>query len=267
MKNFIYTGIVIVLLLAIITVSHGIVVPSDSSSGEPISCVFTGINNQTFDLKKLKPFTYNDTKNDNNYSFNLCSGFTGNQPCAGVGTYENSICVILKASTKTATQTYLGSYERLSQITPSSADYNLTLTYGGGAKCGMLAEISTVNFMCNNDLEEGESQVLSIAGTMQGTCYSKFTFVVQSSLFCEPVEAKKGLSGGDVFLIIFFCGFGAYFILGAVILAIKGHRGKDLIVNKHFWHSFFSLVGDGFGFIKSKITGHHHSSGDYEQVK
>jgi len=63
------------------------------------------------------------------------------------------------------------------------------------------------------------------------------------------IPKKKGLSGGSVFLIIFFCGFFVYFAAGIGWNAYHGATGVEMIPNVEFWKDLPFLVKDGFMFV------------------
>jgi len=64
------------------------------------------------------------------------------------------------------------------------------------------------------------------------------------------------LSGGTVFLIIFFGGIALYFLAGVIYLGpVKGMRGKEMIPNLNFWVMVPGLIQDGATFTITKIKG------------
>lgn len=72
-------------------------------------------------------------------------------------------------------------------------------------------------------------------------------------------NGKKKLTGGEVLLIIFFCGFLIpYLAFGALYMRMRhGASGADLIPNRELWMSIPGLIKDGFRFTMSgfKTTG------------
>eukprot|EP01092_Planopodium_desertum_P014843 TRINITY_DN760_c0_g2_i1.p1 TRINITY_DN760_c0_g2~~TRINITY_DN760_c0_g2_i1.p1 ORF type:complete len:267 (-),score=85.03 TRINITY_DN760_c0_g2_i1:60-860(-) len=75
-------------------------------------------------------------------------------------------------------------------------------------------------------------------------------------------EHKKGkLTGGDIFLIIFFVGFGVYFIVGIIVKkAVFKAEGKDILPNSGFWTGLPGLIKDGFMFIVNKTCRRNYSA-------
>jgi len=71
-----------------------------------------------------------------------------------------------------------------------------------------------------------------------------------------PGTVPSGLSPGDVMLIIFFCGFGVYFIIGILVKRFHmGETGAQMIPNVEFWSGLPGLVKDGFMFLINKCRG------------
>jgi len=66
----------------------------------------------------------------------------------------------------------------------------------------------------------------------------------------------SAISGGSIFLIIFFSAFALYFLIGIAVMAgVKGQRGKEMVPNVEFWISVPGLIQDGATFTISKIKG------------
>lgn len=80
----------------------------------------------------------------------------------------------------------------------------------------------------------------------------------------EKNNPKKGVSGGDVILIIFFCGvLLPYLVFGALFMKYRrGASGLDLIPNREFWMEVPGLIKDGFMFT---IRG-FKTSNSYSQI-
>ena len=81
---------------------------------------------------------------------------------------------------------------------------------------------------------------------------SPATFVLSTSVVC----AASGLSGGDVFLIIFFVGGFLYVAVGALVKHKRYNAtGKDMMPNIDFWQDLPHLLKDGFRFTFQKCCG------------
>jgi len=78
---------------------------------------------------------------------------------------------------------------------------------------------------------------------------------------------SSGLSGGSVFLIIFFVSLFVYFAAGAGYNYYQGKEGAEIIPQVEFWKDLPFLVKDGavFSFerIRGLVTG---GGGSYNQV-
>eukprot|EP01060_Flectonema_neradi_P030088 TRINITY_DN42_c1_g1_i5.p1 TRINITY_DN42_c1_g1~~TRINITY_DN42_c1_g1_i5.p1 ORF type:complete len:187 (+),score=39.22 TRINITY_DN42_c1_g1_i5:52-612(+) len=77
-----------------------------------------------------------------------------------------------------------------------------------------------------------------------------------------PSKSDDGITGGGVFLIIFFVGGFLYFAIGAAFMfKVKGERGVNVIPHVNFWKDLPTLMKDGALFLKSKIC-----RGSYQSV-
>ena len=63
-------------------------------------------------------------------------------------------------------------------------------------------------------------------------------------------DGAGGLSGGDVFLLIFFLG-GALYVGVGMLYNYKRHnaQGWDMVPNIAFWRELPSLIKDGFRYV------------------
>ena len=77
-------------------------------------------------------------------------------------------------------------------------------------------------------------------------------FQIETAITCVG-GAAAGLSGGDVFLIIFFVGGFSYIAIGMLIKRQRFQaQGWDLVPNIDFWRELPSLMKDGFRFVYQK---------------
>jgi len=85
-----------------------------------------------------------------------------------------------------------------------------------------------------------------------------FTFIWKNQVGCTaPVNngggKKAKITGGDVILILFFCGGFVYLAAGFAIQRFARHMtGWDQVPNKDFWVGFGGLIKDGGRFITLK---------------
>ncbi|KAM9989545.1 hypothetical protein ACTFIY_005592 [Dictyostelium cf. discoideum] len=212
------------------------------------NCSFNATDGNIYDLSSIGYLEYNypatSAVPNRIIALNLCTALTGTQPC---GTNPKPTYICQKDSA--TSQTGMGlTANTPSQLQPSANDTMVSLQYTG-VLCGMNNIKTIVNIECGSD-----DKITSVTqGTLKSnSCSVQNTIIIQSNLFC-PSSPKSGLSGGDIFLIIFFCGFGAYFIFGIAIQCYRGKRGAEAVPNVEFWKSFGALIKDGVGFIKSKI--------------
>jgi len=86
-----------------------------------------------------------------------------------------------------------------------------------------------------------------------------FTITVQAKNGCKlkVTPSESGLSGGSIFLIVFFVGLATYFLLGALIKwrLMGTPAGVDMIPNVEFWTELPGYILDGFRFTRGKIFG------------
>ncbi|EGG18719.1 hypothetical protein DFA_04215 [Cavenderia fasciculata] len=217
-----------------------------ASSEEIRPCVFKAGEN-IVDLNELTTDTINYSNDLGNFSLSVCSFVSGT---ATVNCGQSSICYKDAGTAKTLKiGSHLSAHEFQNR---NGSDFGVK--FGLGDQCGMYKITTDILFYCQQGTSGTITNAIRSPLQVGAACYRNFTLSVGASYFCPPAP-KGGLSGGDVFLIIFFVGFGAYFIFGTAIQCYRGRRGTEAIPNHHFWGSFFGLVGAGVGFIKNKITG------------
>ncbi|KAN0053383.1 hypothetical protein ACTA71_009833 [Dictyostelium dimigraforme] len=211
------------------------------------NCTYKGTDGKSYDLNSIGYLEFSSpTIANRSYALNLCAALNGNQPCGNLAAYicqvqdgvSNSMALIAKTPTQqTATN---GSI--------------IALQYHG-SYCNLNPEQVNILFQCGSS-----DKIVSVYQSNEnGNCSPENTFTIETSLFCK----KSLLSGGDIFLIIFFCGFGAYFIIGIAIQCFRGKRGVESVPNIDFWKGFGLLIKDGVGFIRKRIFG---TTSGYQQI-
>ncbi|KAN0012089.1 hypothetical protein ACTFIU_000312 [Dictyostelium citrinum] len=211
-------------------------------------CSFNATDGKTYDLKSIGylEYYYPSTSAVPNrvIGLNLCSALTGTQPCGG-----NPKAAYICQKDGPSNQLTIGQAANYPNEIQSDINGTLISLQYTGTLCGMSNMKTVVNLQCGSD-----DKIIFITQSVikANTCSPSNIITIQSNIFC-PSTPKGGLSGGDVFLIIFFCGFGAYFIFGIAIQCYRGKRGAEAVPNVEFWKSFGGLIKDGVGFIKSKI--------------
>jgi len=207
---------------------------------------FRSISNS--DAKVQQP----NTPIDVSYTFQF-------NPCKPVSLSSSSIC----PSGSLNCQLNFGTPYKLvaNQISLSSMSYDgttLSVTYTGGDSCPSYStnRQSTIKFTCETSTG---------TPTYSGEVTCAYTFNWASTAGCPlnslPGDAgtgggSSGLSGGDIFLILFFCIGFLYVVIGmAYNYKFRELRGAEMVPNVDFWRGLPSLIKDGCVFTWQKITG------------
>jgi hypothetical protein len=145
----------------------------------------------------------------------------------------------------------------------------LIVTFTGGTPVNGVARSMEIDFVCDESAGIGTPTYI-IENTKTLRYYFKWTTAhacpTGGSNGGGGSPSKGGLSGGSVFLIIFFVGLVVYFAAGIAFKRIRMHsEGIEMIPNVEFWTSLPGLVRDGVFFIRNKITG--KSGAAYSTVK
>ncbi|EGC33908.1 expressed protein [Dictyostelium purpureum] len=233
------------------------------------TCIFQLPDNRTLDfsaldLSTVSPYVYNvpDVKNTT-ITFNFCgeaSYCTSKDP-------GSSIC-----STNSTSNTILsfGSFSRgTANTAPLPSDISGTgiqLKYSGDPKktCGPSGtRNSYLNLVCADVSAPQVVSAITPWGQNGVVCQITLQINVPCPGFSFP--KKNGLGGGWIFIIILLSGSAAYIIFGSIVnWKIRRLQGSHIFPNVDFWKGFGSLIKDGCGFIKGKITG--TPGGEYSQI-
>ncbi|MFY7894646.1 MAG: hypothetical protein ACOVP8_00330 [Phycisphaerales bacterium] len=110
-----------------------------------------------------------------------------------------------------------------------------------------------ITFIC--DPMAGVVPFNNVSVSISSTSDCDVTFTVPTSAVCSPTctsgpcaatkHPHHGLSGGSVFVIIFFVTLAVYLFLGFGVRISKGYRGGDACPNGDFWAALPTLVTDG----------------------
>ncbi|KAK5582759.1 hypothetical protein RB653_004345 [Dictyostelium firmibasis] len=223
------------------------------------SCSYLATDGKTYDLSSIGYLEYEATKSivsSRIYGVNLCAALTGTQPCGG-----NPKPAYLCQQDSSKSQIGIGIVANSVNLITQPGNTSLISLQYTGTLCGMKNMNTVVNIKCG----PSNSIVSAVQDTPKASgCSPTNTIVIQSDIFC-PSSSKSGLSGGDICLIIFFCGFGAYFIFGVGIQCYRGKRRVEAVPNIEFWKNFGALIKDGVDFIKSKIFRSVATAG-YQQI-
>jgi len=222
---------------------------------------FTSVNTNKSDSKGQ--WQQIDAKQQNNYYWKLCdpttdtpSGFTpclsNTQVCQQPGTPPDKSCGIGPPSI-----TYL-----------ANAGGIVMSTQGGYVGCSpQVARSVQLNLLCASANGKPDSSVDIVTESTSGCQYTiKQYFNAACGKKPSPPSPPKnqggGLSGGSVFLIIFFVSLFVYFAGGVGYNYYNGAQGVELIPQVEFWKDLPFLVKDGVMFCVGLCTG----GGGYSSV-
>lgn len=117
-----------------------------------------------------------------------------------------------------------------------------------GSPCSTGYYTTTLQFKCDMSKESGQA-ISAVSGLKD----CNYILEIPSKYGC-PISS--GLSGGFIFIIIFFSVCFVYFVGGIIYnKKIKGADGKELIPNFDKWELLPGLVKDGCMFTHAKIKG------------
>jgi len=130
-----------------------------------------------------------------------------------------------------------------------------TLKFTGGVSYNGGPAQMQINLLCDKSAGVGTPTVTSTAN-------SDFKFDWKTSVACSG--GGGGITGGEVFLIILFCGAALYVIVGVIVNRFVRHmNGIEMLPNVAFWGGVFGLIKDGGRFIMLKTC---RRGATYQQV-
>eukprot|EP01065_Artemidia_motanka_P035375 TRINITY_DN43297_c0_g1_i1.p1 TRINITY_DN43297_c0_g1~~TRINITY_DN43297_c0_g1_i1.p1 ORF type:complete len:492 (+),score=137.85 TRINITY_DN43297_c0_g1_i1:78-1478(+) len=142
--------------------------------------------------------------------------------------------------------------------------------HGGVARCPKEQPQMCTNVDCAGGTEHCCVATAADCSAHGGprACSALFVFDIQSRL-APPVhppspDSSSGMSGGAIFLILFFCSFAVYALVGTAAQWYKGVREfPELFPHSDFWLELPELVRDGWVFAARKVLprGAVHQSG------
>ncbi|KCV71853.1 hypothetical protein H696_01267 [Fonticula alba] len=107
-----------------------------------------------------------------------------------------------------------------------------------------------VIFTCGS----GEGTPVPVGHSDSDPC--KYVVTWSTKYACAGKSSSGGISGGGVFLIIFFVTLILYFSIGAFYnYKFRGLQGIEILPNSEFWMSLPSYIKDGCRFTYQKIMG------------
>jgi len=207
----------------------------------------------TYDLTGLSGADIMSKDTAYNYAINVCgqaakpstcpttlaAGSVYQWPLQGTGT-----CHMLSSWDTTAT------YTPISNTDPSQG---VLVSIKNGDKCADFRQVIFA-FVCAS----GSSTTYTLKQPDPNVC--TYSVAMANSFGCPAGSGggggggSKGLSGGSVFLIIFFVGFFVYVLAGCIYKRTKvGASGMEACPNIDFWRDLPSLIKDGFRFTWHKL--------------
>jgi len=126
-----------------------------------------------------------------------------------------------------------------------TSDKGYLLTFTGGISYNSAPIQTQISLICDKSAGTGAPTYVSNANNI-------FKYDWKTSVACSGVSGS-GITGGEVFLIIFFCGIALYIVIGVVVNRfVRQMNGIEMLPNVAFWSGFFGLIKDGGRFIMLK---------------
>jgi len=161
----------------------------------------------------------------------------------------------------------------VSLISPTNPDGGIVIKYLNGDQClngnkGVTRQ-AVVNIPC---VKNGKQQmIMSVDFDTPADCL--FTINLPSPYSCSsdsaPVssEESSGLSGGSIFLIIFFTVGFAYVAFGCLYMCqARGLRGMEACPNREMWVNCWDYEKAGCSFAWNKVRGLCGGGKDYSEL-
>jgi len=187
----------------------------------------------------------------NTYSFSFCGAKPSNKECANVQ-HSPTGCIYNSERLLLAT----ARWDDTSALTPviterTTGGLSLEFNNGDTFPTGSVAKL-IIDLDCGSQM----------SASRQDTLLPLIRLSVQHPLGCP---AKNGLSGGGIFLIVFFSLFAAYFIIGFLVCKfVMKKDGLDAIPQRGFWSALPGLYFAGCKTVIGKIRGKKGGSSGYE---
>jgi len=134
----------------------------------------------------------------------------------------------------------------------------VTVQYTGGTGQRKME----IDFVCNPQAGDGKPVFTAENPSLH------YNFMWESKYACPKTALPGGLTGGGIFLILFFVGAAVYLVGGILWQKFKvGASGLELIPNLTFWTSLPGLIKDGVMFMVNSTCRRGAGTGSYSQVK
>lgn len=218
------------------------------------TCKWTSATGVDYDFTATKDSELIAVTDHLTYSFNFCGGTPSNALCAASTQgpaqagciYEpDRFWLVSSRWDNTATNHPLSIDEK--------PDGGLTITFQNGGNFPTGAQSRLVL-----DLDCGKAKSISYQET---SVFPTIRLTAQSPLGCPA--GSDGLSGGAIFLIVFFSVLAGYFVLGFLICKFGLKKeGIQAVPQYAFWCALPGLYIAGIKFVIGKITGKGKSSNE-----
>jgi len=141
---------------------------------------------------------------------------------------------------------------------PDGATKGVQIVYRNALEtCAGIVRVTTIVLSCDQSTEYTFiSLIESLLPKCQYTISANTKYACPIAAGASGKPAGGGLSGGSIFLIIFFTVSATYLLVGIVVKwRVYNATGVEMIPNTEFWVGLPGLVRDGIIFVKNKVTG------------
>lgn len=221
-------------------------------------------NRGTFDLSPLsgKSWYVYDSWTLKSYQFSFCDNLADSSGCTQ--TPISGSCAIQIGYYGVCYN--MGSWGKSYKLSSTSDGFGIEFDNGASDECPLNKPRSvTFTFQCSEGTEMGTMTI-----TEDITC--QYTVIVPTEYVCDsyiiPLSSKDELSGGSIFLIIFFVLIILYFVGGFSFNKYhRGLEGRDAVPQVNFWTTLlpfwiktgcmvsWAFTVDVFWRIRANITG------------
>jgi len=237
-----------------------------ASAHAAANCKWTSpTSNAAYDLSGLAGNDILAQDSAYKYNMNVCGGAAKPAACTAAGS-------VYQAPITTGSCHMLATWDATGKWNQINADPNagVSVQFNNGDSCTAPRQV-TINFACG----PGSSTTYTLTQPNPSVC--SYIAQMTNSYGCPAGSpnsggggGSKGLSGGSVFLIIFFVGFFVYVVAGCIYKRTRmGTSGMESCPNIDFWRDLPALIRDGFRFTWAKLRGLCGGGGDghYEGIK
>jgi len=211
------------------------------------------------------------------YQMNICGNIgSASQACSDQG---GSICQYLPGTgvfnSVVAKWDENPTPPAIALISPTNPDGGVQIKYTNGFNCVNNGKPVTRTAIVNMPCVKGGTQAMTFTVGFESVAVCVFTITLPSPYSCSsntpppaPPSEDSGLSGGSIFLIIFFTVGFAYVAFGCLYLCqVRGSRGIEACPNRDFWSACWGYQKEGCSFTWRKLRGLCGGGGkDYSEL-